>query len=190
MAPSHCETASLHRHRDVHTFSMNCNSKDIDHLGSAATAEPPLFSALAETRPAPVVEKQRACQMLPQELRCGITRLLHSLHCACHGSVVVKTTGKQQPCPRTAPVARTTGMSKPSPELTVWTITPGVYNNGHVNILSARRNIVQISNDLRIRVLLHVEATAAPKCGANLGSVCRSQLPTLMVASPDPRRPP
>ena len=56
-------------------------------------------------------------------------RLLHSLHCA-YRLVVEKTTGKQQPCPRTAPVARTTGMSKLSPELTVWTITPGLYNNG------------------------------------------------------------
>ena len=67
--------------RDVHTLSMNCN-RDIDHLGSTATAEPPLFSALAETSPAPVVEKQRACQLPPQELRCGISNLLHSLHCA------------------------------------------------------------------------------------------------------------
>ena len=94
---SHCETASLLDHRDVHTFSMNCTSKDIDHLESTATAEPPLFSALAETSP--------------------------------------------------APVARTTGVSKPCPELTVWTRTPDVHNNGHVNILSARKNNVQISKD-------------------------------------------
>ena len=43
-------------------------TRDIDHFGSTATAEPPLFSALTEPSPAPVVEKQQACQ----ELRCGI----------------------------------------------------------------------------------------------------------------------
>ena len=52
---------------------MNCTCRDIDHLGSTATAEPPLFSALAETSPAPVVEKQRECQLPPQELRYGIS---------------------------------------------------------------------------------------------------------------------
>ena len=64
---------------------------------------------------------QRACRR-PTRTALWNPRLLHSLHCA-YRLVVVKTTGKQQPCPRTAPVARTTGMSKLSPELTVWTIT-------------------------------------------------------------------
>ena len=49
------------------------HNREIDHLGSTATAEPPLFSALAEPSPAPVVEKQQVRQHHTQELRCGIS---------------------------------------------------------------------------------------------------------------------
>ena len=145
------------------------------------------------------VEKQRACQLPPQELRCGI-RVFCTV-CTVRARLSCRTNNGQTTALSkngTAPVARTTGMSKPCPELTVWTMTHGVHNNGHVNSLSARGNNAQISkdseratvaspvrarnrptvrtspfsvintpksetDDLRIRVLLRVEATAAAR---------------------------
>ena len=116
-------------------------------------------------------------------------------------------------------------MSKPCPELTVWTITHGVHNNGHVNILSARRNNVQISkdnerateaspvrarnrptvrtspfsvintpksetDDLRIRVLLRVEATAAARRWGKSGIRLSQPTTSTHAGEPGPKRNP
>ena len=186
----HPAVQDAHSHRDVHTFSMNCNSKDIDHLGSTATAEPPLCSALAETSPAHVVEKQRACQLLPQELRCGIR-----VFCT------VCTVRARLSCRKDN--GQTTALSKNG---------TCRKDNGHVKTLSRTDCLDQkplvctttgtstscrlveinplISADLRIRVLLLVEATAAARRWGK-SRIRRSQPTTSTPAGePGSKRPP
>ena len=84
------------------------------------------FSPLSDQ--SPVVCTPTGTSTTNPELRCGI-RVSAQL-ALCVPARCRKNNGQTTALSKNGTVARTTGMSKLSPELTVWTITPGLYNNG------------------------------------------------------------
>ena len=83
--------------------SLDHRGQDVDDQRRNATAEPQ-FSPLSDQ--GPVVCTPTGMSTTNPELHCRI-RVFCTV---CTARTGEKTTGKQQPCPRTAPVKRTTGI--------------------------------------------------------------------------------